>query len=282
MVARLGRHAGARPARHPALGQRQGPDLPAHDGDRRELHVHRHPGGREHRPAPKCALAPYGIVARHGQPADLQNFFVLHEGVVGRTDGKLQEIKYKDMMELPVVEREGAQAEVIEATTDGWIGFTDKYWMTTLIPEQGKPFTSVAKYVPAADIFQVETRQPVMTVAPGATATSTIAPVRRREGMGNDPRLPERGRHRRLHRLDRLGLVLFPDQADLRRAALAARPDRQHGPCDHRADLRAEVPRAAAGLQVLRLDGADEGTAARDGGAEGTRGRRQAEAAEAR
>jgi YidC/Oxa1 family membrane protein insertase len=118
-------------------------------------------------------LAPYGIVARHGRPADLQNFFVLHEGVVGRVDGTLTEIGYDDLADLPVVEREGAQAEITEATSDGWIGFTDKYWMTTLVPEQGQPFTSVAKYVAAADIFQVETRKPVMTVAPGQTAAST-------------------------------------------------------------------------------------------------------------
>ncbi|MBT9245520.1 membrane protein insertase YidC [Gemmobacter fulvus] len=118
----------------------------------------------------EVALQPYGVVARHGKPADLQNFFVLHEGVVGRTDGKLAEVDYDDVAELPVVDREGAQAEVIEATTDGWIGFTDKYWMTTLIPDQGKPFTAVTKYNASANIYQTETRQPVMTVAPGASA----------------------------------------------------------------------------------------------------------------
>ncbi|MGB8812258.1 MAG: membrane protein insertase YidC [Paracoccaceae bacterium] len=118
-------------------------------------------------------LAPYGMVARHGQPEGLQGFYVLHEGVVGRTDGALEETKYKALIDLPVVEREGAQAEVVEATTDGWIGFTDKYWMTTLIPEQGKPFTSVVKYVASADIYQTETRQPVITVAPGGKGTST-------------------------------------------------------------------------------------------------------------
>ena len=48
------------------------------------------------------------------------------------------------------------------------------------------------------------------------------------------------------------------------RSALAARPDRQHGACDHRPDLRAEAHRAAAGLQVLCVDGAHEGTAAGD------------------
>ena len=87
--------------------------------------------------AAEVRLAPYGIVARHGQPSTLENFFVLHEGVVGRTDGELAEVKYNDLMELPLIDREGANAEVIDAATDGWIGFTDKYWMTTLIPEQG-------------------------------------------------------------------------------------------------------------------------------------------------
>jgi YidC/Oxa1 family membrane protein insertase len=41
-------------------------------------------------PTPK-RLAPYGIVARHGLPDDLQNFFILHEGVVRKVDGQLDE-----------------------------------------------------------------------------------------------------------------------------------------------------------------------------------------------
>ena len=115
----------------------------------------------------EASLYSYGIVARHGLPK-LQNIYVVHEGLVRRTDGGLEEMKYKAVAGLPVVEREAAQAEVIDATTDGWIGFTDHYWMTTLIPEQGKPYTSVAKYVPGADIYQAEVRQPLMTVAPGS------------------------------------------------------------------------------------------------------------------
>jgi YidC/Oxa1 family membrane protein insertase len=118
------------------------------------------------------SLAPYGIVARHGLPDGLQNFFVLHEGVVGRVDGELEEVKYKDIVDLPVVQREAANASVKNAVTDGWIGFTDKYWMTTLIPEQGTAFTAVTKYVAAADIYQTETRKPLLTVAPGATVSS--------------------------------------------------------------------------------------------------------------
>ncbi|HRM73837.1 MAG TPA: membrane protein insertase YidC, partial [Paracoccus sp. (in: a-proteobacteria)] len=76
------------------------------------------------------SAAPYGILARHGKP-DTQNFFVLHEGVVGMTDGELLEQKYKDMPELAAVAGEGP-AELINVQENGWIGFTDKYWMTTL------------------------------------------------------------------------------------------------------------------------------------------------------
>jgi YidC/Oxa1 family membrane protein insertase len=119
------------------------------------------------------SLYNYGIIARHGLPK-LQNIYVVHEGLVRRTDGSLEEVKYKKVAGLPQVEAEAAQAEVKTATTDGWIGFTDHYWMTTLIPEQGKPYTSVAKYVAGADIYQAEVRDPLVSLAPGASAQSSM------------------------------------------------------------------------------------------------------------
>jgi YidC/Oxa1 family membrane protein insertase len=121
----------------------------------------------------EVSLSPYGIVARHGTPPDLEGFYLSHEGVVSRADGKLEEVKYKDAAKLPLVEREAALAEIRQATTDGWVGFTSKYWMTALVPEQGKPFTSVIKYVPSADIFQTEIREPLVTIAAGATGAAS-------------------------------------------------------------------------------------------------------------
>ena len=118
-------------------------------------------------------LAPYGIVARHGLPDDLQNFFILHEGVVRKVDGQLDEIGFSDIPDLEIVQREGAAAEVVDVTANGWIGFTDKYWMTTLIPGADQPFTSVTKYVAAADIYQTEARLPAMTVEPGQSVEVT-------------------------------------------------------------------------------------------------------------
>lgn len=118
-------------------------------------------------------LAPYGLVARNGLP-EMRNFFILHEGVVRMSDGELQEIDYGDLPDLDVAPREGAPADLAEVAQEGWIGFTDHYWMTTLIPEAGTPFASVAKYVPGADIYQAEARMPAMEVAPGETATQSI------------------------------------------------------------------------------------------------------------
>ncbi|MBC7145010.1 MAG: membrane protein insertase YidC [Thioclava marina] len=112
-------------------------------------------------------LAPYGIIARHGIPEE-RRVYVLHEGAVRMTDGKLEEIKYKKITKLDQQGAEG-QAELLQATDAGWTGFTDKYWMTVLAPISG-PFTSVVKYSGEnSDIYQTETRLPVIEVAPGAT-----------------------------------------------------------------------------------------------------------------
>ncbi len=118
-------------------------------------------------------LAPYGTVARQGD-LDLAGFFILHEGVVRMSDGALQEIGYKDLPDLDEVARESGPADVIEVQSDGWIGFTDKYWMTTLIPDPGTPFVSVAKYVPGADIYQTEVRLPTQEIAPGESASTSM------------------------------------------------------------------------------------------------------------
>lgn len=120
----------------------------------------------------EARLASYGIVARHGLPK-LQNIYVVHEGAIRRTDGAFAETDYSDVADLSVNEAEGLPADVVEAATDGWIGFTDHYWMTTLVPEQGKPYKSITKYVPQADIYQAEVRQPVVAVAPGAKHETT-------------------------------------------------------------------------------------------------------------
>ncbi|CTQ50015.1 membrane protein insertase YidC [Jannaschia donghaensis] len=116
-------------------------------------------------------LFPYAQIARHGEP-DVENFFISHEGVVAHADGIVERIEYDDMVDLDVNPAEAAPMESYAITEEGWIGFADKYWMTTLIPDVETTATTVVKYVPGADIYQTETRLPVVEVAAGGTAAS--------------------------------------------------------------------------------------------------------------
>jgi YidC/Oxa1 family membrane protein insertase len=118
-----------------------------------------------------AALAPYGQVARHGEPPNLKGFFILHEGMVRMSDGELNETDYGKMPKFEINPRERAPAEVIQVADGGWIGFTDHYWMTTIVPQGA--FKSVAKYDINNDVFLTEAVQPTQTVTPGATTTVT-------------------------------------------------------------------------------------------------------------
>ena len=119
------------------------------------------------------SLAPYGILAHHGEPSDRKNFFILHEGVVAMADGELTETDWSDMPDYDYNDSEGARAEVSKINQNGWIGFTDHFWMTTLIPAPGSAFKAVSKYDERRDIYQTETVMPTQTVAPGTTITQS-------------------------------------------------------------------------------------------------------------
>jgi YidC/Oxa1 family membrane protein insertase len=121
--------------------------------------------------ATPVALAPYGQIARHGEPPNLKGFFILHEGMVRMSDGELDEINYDKMPEFDINPKERAPAEVVQVAEGGWIGFTDHYWMTTIVPQGA--FKSVAKYDINNDIYLTEAVQPTQTIAPGAIISVT-------------------------------------------------------------------------------------------------------------
>ncbi len=79
------------------------------------------------------SLAPFGLVDRWGTPPTL-NYYLLHEGPLGVLDGTLKEVKYKKLRE--------DDHTVTMQSRGGWIGFTDKYWLTALIPDQGTEVTA--------------------------------------------------------------------------------------------------------------------------------------------
>ena len=113
--------------------------------------------------AAAATLAPYGIIARHGLPDDLKNFFILHEGGIRMVDGELTETNYDDF-------EPSSAFETIKAETRGWTGITDHYWMTTLIPSTSTGFDISTFRDTRRDIYQTTVRQPAVTLAPGQSA----------------------------------------------------------------------------------------------------------------
>ncbi|MEJ6404708.1 membrane protein insertase YidC [Yoonia sp. 2307UL14-13] len=112
---------------------------------------------------------PYGLIRRYTEPDDMKNFFILHEGLVRMADGELAEIDYDDIVDYGQSSPEGQ----VEVTESGWIGWTDHYWMTTLIPDQTAPFRATVRHVANRDIYQAETLMPQQDVAAGQSATVT-------------------------------------------------------------------------------------------------------------
>ena len=78
---------------------------------------------------------PYGQIIRNMAP-DVTNFYILHEGLIGVFDDQLIEEDYDDIEEKKY--SKNAQS--------GWLGITDKYWITSLIPEKDKSFRSDFDY----------------------------------------------------------------------------------------------------------------------------------------
>ena len=130
--------------------------------------------GIENNSGSEISLRPYGLLRRHGEPKDMKNFFILHEGIIRMSDGELSEEDYGDIADLPILEKEGTHAERVEVQNSGWTGFTDHYWMTTLIPDQSSSFRSTTKYFAAQDIYQVEAVMPSTVISDGnSTSIST-------------------------------------------------------------------------------------------------------------
>ena len=108
-------------------------------------------------------LYPYGLVSRHDRPL-VKGFYILHEGLIGVVDdGGLEQITYQKAIDNP---------PATFKSQHGWLGITDKYWATVVIPEQGKAFD--AKFSGAQadgrDRFQTDYLMGPLSVPAGGTA----------------------------------------------------------------------------------------------------------------
>ena len=72
---------------------------------------------------------PYAQITRNGKPEGRQ-IYILHEGFLGVFGDELQEKDYSD------IDKERFST----TSSKGWLGITDKYWLSAIVPEKGKEF----------------------------------------------------------------------------------------------------------------------------------------------
>ena len=74
---------------------------------------------------------PYAQITRNYKP-EVTPIYILHEGFIGVFEDELKEKDYED------VDKEKFTIN----SSKGWLGITDKYWLTAIAPEKGKNFKS--------------------------------------------------------------------------------------------------------------------------------------------
>ncbi len=78
---------------------------------------------------------PYGQIIRNIAP-EIIDFFILHEGLIGVFNDQLVEEDYDDIEE-----------KKFSINADkGWLGITDKYWITSLVPQEDRKFRTDFDY----------------------------------------------------------------------------------------------------------------------------------------
>ncbi len=122
-------------------------------------------------------LAASNEVVHEGMPGDLTRLLV-HEGAIRHTGEELKEIsflggfmKYEAFDEMRADPDWGQHADVADVAGNGWLGFTNHYWMTILVPAADQPFRAVVQYLPNSDTYKTIARYPTLELAPGQSAT---------------------------------------------------------------------------------------------------------------
>jgi YidC/Oxa1 family membrane protein insertase len=117
--------------------------------------------------AEPVSLRPYALILRRGKP-NVAGYAVLHEGFVGVVgDSSVQEITYAS------IEKETGKVRALKGD-GGWLGFTDKYWASAIIPEQSEPIEArfSASGPATREDYQSDFVGAARVVAPGASAKS--------------------------------------------------------------------------------------------------------------
>src|SRR6266853_3287722 len=110
-------------------------------------------------------LYPFALISRHGAPP-VSGYYILHEGLVGYLGDKgLQEYGYKKIDDDKVVNFK---------VTNGWLGITDKYWASALLPDTNAQLQArlSSNLVGTVRTYQTDYLQDPQTIAIGGTASA--------------------------------------------------------------------------------------------------------------
>ena len=110
------------------------------------------------------ALQSYGIIYKTFDFED-SRMSVVHEGVVGVFGDELKEVAYKEIKDKKKI--------VNKAGSINWFGITDKYWMTTFVPDQKFTYSSNINFFikNALDRFQIDFISSAQIVNAGSILT---------------------------------------------------------------------------------------------------------------
>ena len=119
------------------------------------------------------SLLPNGRVKRTGTPS-ISGFYILHEGALGVFDGTLDEVDYDDMQDDSDADGVTCRRSTeggCRQSIGGWIGITDKYWLTALVPDQDEPFTGRFVHTVSEDLnrYQADFMREARTVPAGGS-----------------------------------------------------------------------------------------------------------------
>ena len=133
----------------------------------------------ENKTATEITLFPYSLISRHGTPK-VDGNYILHEGLIAVLGEKgLTEIPYSELggeIEKNIKRNPPNPSAIREhkSLKAGWVGITDKYWAAALIPSQTIEYDARmwARRDAGKDYYQVDYRQPGVTIAAGAKGSN--------------------------------------------------------------------------------------------------------------
>ena len=110
-------------------------------------------------------LYPFALISRHGTP-QVAGYYILHEGLIGYLgDQGLQEYGYKKIDDAKAVSFK---------VTNGWLGITDKYWASALLPDTNAQLQArfSSNLVGSIRTYQTDYLEDPQTIAIGGTASA--------------------------------------------------------------------------------------------------------------